>query len=172
MRTSGPVVGLWAALVAAGCGTAGAEKAAPAPPPAAAAAAVPPHACTLLPREIAEAVVGERIGEVKKAPDPPASADVTASHCLYASADGMRSMSVLVRHSRKGDNEPGYARGVLKESGMTVEDVPGVGDTAFWAGVQLQAYKGRSLQVVVSMMGFDRPRERAAAAAARVLEKL
>ena len=159
------------AFAGAGCGTAEAEKTG-APASVKAPAAAVGHACSLLPKAEAEAVVGEPLGEPKKGPDAPASADVTASQCLYASADGMRSMSVLVRHSKKGDNSPGYVRGVMKDSGMKVEDIPGVGDTAFWAGVQLQAFKGAHVQVVVSIMGFDRPRERATAAARKTLERL
>ena len=158
-------------VAGAGCGTAGAEKTNDQASVGAPAATIP-HACSLLPKAEAEAVAGEPLGEPKKGPDAPASADVTSSQCLYASADGMRSMSVLVRHSKKGDNAPGYVRGVMKDSGMKVEDVPGLGDTAFWAGVQLQAFKGAHVQVVVSMMGFDRPRERATAAAGKTLEKL
>ena len=53
-----------------------------------------PHACALLPRAEAEAVIGEPIGEPKKGPEAPASADVTTSQCMYASVDGQRSMSV------------------------------------------------------------------------------
>lgn len=166
-------LGVLASIGAAGCGTAGAEKAGTqGSSPGAAAASSIPHACTLLPKAEAEAVAGEPLGEPKKGPEAPASADVTASQCLYASSEGTRSMSVLVRHSKKGDNSPGYVRGAMKDSGMKVEDVPGVGDAAFWAGVQLQAFKGAHVQVVVTMMGFDRPRERATAAARKTLERL
>jgi len=158
----------WISVMAAGCGTAGAEKSTTGAAPAAAI----PHTCTLLPKPEAEAIVGETLGDAKKGPEPPASADVTSSQCIYASADGLRSMSVLVRHSKRGDNSPGYARGVLVDSGMKVSNVPGVGDAAFWAGVQLQAFKGANLQVVVTMMGIDRPEARATAAARKILEKL
>jgi hypothetical protein len=168
---TGAVV-LLAAAVAAGCGTAEAEKPGAEGGPAAKSTQAIPHTCTLLPKAEAEAVAGEPLGEPKKGPEAPASADVTASQCLYASSDGMRSMSVLVRHSKKGDNEPGYARGAMKSSGMTVTDVPGLGDAAFWTGGQLQAFKGRHVQVVVSMIGFERPEERATAAARKLLEKL
>ena len=171
MRTS-VVTGLfWIGLVFTGCGTAGAEKAAPAGQTTAAAAPIP-HVCTLMPKADAEAIVGEPLGEPKKAPEPPFSADVTISQCLYASTDGLRSMSILVRHSKRGDNSPGYARNAMAESGIKVNDVPGLGDAAFWAGVQLQAFKGAHLQVAVSMMGIDRPEERATAAARKILEKL
>ena len=171
MWRTGAVGVLALAFAGAGCGTAEAEKSG-AQASSAAAAATIPHACSLLPKAEAEAVVGEPLGEPKKGPEAPASADVTTSQCLYASAEGMRSMSVLVRHSKKGDNSPGYVRGVMKDSGMTVEDVPGLGDAAFWAGVQLQAFKGAHVQVAVTMMGFDRPRERATAAARKTLEWL
>lgn len=160
------------AFAGAGCGTAEAEKPGAQAPALQAGTATIPHACGLLPKAEAEAVAGQPLGEPQKGPEAPASADVTASQCLYASADGTRSMSVLVHHSKKGDNSPGYVRGVMKDSGMKVEDVPGLGDAAFWAGVQLQAFKGAHVQVVVTMMGFDRPRERATAAARKVLERL
>jgi hypothetical protein len=177
MRTSvaARVCGSWvvSCVVAAGCGTAGAEKSGvPAARETAAAAAAIPHACTLLPKVEAEAIVGEPLGDVRKGPEPPPSADVTSSQCFYPSSDGSRSMGVTVRHSKRGDNSPGYARQAMVDSGVKVHDVAGVGDTAFWAGVQLQAFRGAHLEVVVTMMGIDRPEERATAAARKVLEKL
>jgi hypothetical protein len=116
--------------------------------------------------------VGTPLEDPKEAPDPPPSPDVTLSQCLYASADGSQSMSVAVRHSKRGDNSPGYARQVMVDSGLKVNDVAGVGDTAFWTGVQLQAFKGAHFEVLVTMMGVDRPEERATAAARKVLDKL
>jgi hypothetical protein len=136
------------------------------------APASPPHACALLTPVEAAAITGEPMREAQEGPDAPASGDVTSSQCVYPSSDGSRTLGVLVRHSKKGDNEPGFARKAIADSGLPVEDVPGVGDTAFWYGTQLQAYEGRHLQVVVTAIGLDRARERAAAAASRVLEKL
>jgi hypothetical protein len=159
MKTTGRALLMLATIGVAGIGTAEAQK-------------TMPHACALLPRADAEAVIGEPVGEPKKGPEAPASADVTTSQCMYATIDGQRSMSVLVRHSKKGDNSPGYVRKTMSDSGMKVTDVAGVGDTAFWAGVQLQAFKGANHQVVVTMMGIGRPQERAADAARKVLAKL
>jgi hypothetical protein len=159
MKTIGRTLVMLATIGVAGIGTAEAQK-------------TMPHACALLPRADAEAVIGEPIGEPKKGPEAPASADVTTSQCIYATTDGQRSMSVLVRHSKKGDNSPGYVRKTMSDSGMKVTDVADVGDTAFWTGVQLQAFKGANYQVAVTMMGIGRPQERAAAAARKVLAKL
>ena len=159
MKTIGRALLVSAAMGVAGSGTAQAQK-------------TMPHACTLLPRADAQVIIAEPIGEPKKGPEAPASADVTTSQCLYATTDGLRSMTVLVRHSKRGDNSPGYVRKTISDSGMKVTDVAGVGDTAFWAGVQLQAFKGANHQVVVTMMGISRPQERAADAARKVLAKL
>ena len=140
-------------------------------PPAATAATVP-DVCSLLAKADVQAIVGEPLGEPTKGPQLPSSPDVTTSQCMYASADGMKSLSVLVRNSKRGDNAPGYSRQVMVDSGVKVEDVPGVADTAFWAGVQLQAFRGANLQIVVSVTGFARPRDTAAAVARKVLEKV
>jgi len=124
----------------------------------AAASGTLPAACTLLSKAEAEGIVGEPVTDGKKGPEPPSSKDVSVSQCVYASADGLKSLGVLVRRSARGDNSPGYARQTMVDSGMKVQDVAGVGDGAFWAGVQLQAFKGAGDQVVVTVMGFDRPK--------------
>jgi hypothetical protein len=171
---AGPVL---ACLWVSACAPQASTKSTAESPRAASAATTPPAAtapdvCSLLAKADVQAIVGEPMGEPTKGPQVPSSPDVTTSQCMYASADGMKSLSVLVRNSKRGDNAPGYSRQVMVDSGVKVEDVPGVADTAFWAGVQLQAFRGANLQVIVSVMGFARPRDAAVAVARKVLEKV
>ncbi len=60
------------------------------------------------------------------------------------------------------------------DSGMKVEDVTGVGDAAFWTlGMnQLQTFKGTNIQAVISVFGFEKPKEKAIEVAKKTLEKL
>ena len=96
--------GVLAAALAAACGSAEAEKTGAQAPSGGPAAATIPHACSLLPKAEAEAVAGEPLGEPKKGPEAPASADVAT-----ASRSGRRSYHAS--HAHCCDRRGGAARG-------------------------------------------------------------
>jgi hypothetical protein len=81
-------------------------------------------------------------------------------------------MTLMLRISSAGDNNPGYAKQVIIDSGIKVEDVSGVGDVAFWSGMQLQAFKGKNIQVIVNVYGFENEKEKAVQVAQKVIGKL
>ena len=130
-----------------------------------------PQACTVVSKEDAQKIAKESIGEVR-AEKPTQSEKVIVTQCAYASTDGMKSMNLLVRISNAEDNSPDYVKQTMKDSGMPIEDVSGVGDTAFWTMMQFQAFKGKGLQVVVSVFGFSEPKEKAMGMAKLALENL
>lgn len=137
------------------------------PPPAAA------DACTLLSKAEMEAIAGVPMAEgAKPSVVPPASADVTFSQCSWPTADGDTPIGVAVRFSKKGDGAPAYARQTAIDSGLKVEDVSGLGDVAFWTGMQLQVFRGAHLQVVVNVMGHAGAKDKAIQVARKALAKL
>ena len=133
------------------------------------AAEAPAEACALVSKAEVAQIVGAAVDDPESRPGA-SSADVTFTQCTWAS--GFKSIGLGVRISKKGDSEPAYARQTMIDSGMKVEDVPGLGDTAFWTGMQLQAYRGKTHQVVVTVMGFDKAKERAVELARKALSKL
>ena len=139
---------------------------------AAAESADPAHACALVSKAEMQAILGEPLAEPEKRASAPPGAAVAFSLCAYPSEDGMKSLSVGLRTSQKGDNDPAFARQTMVNNGFQVEDVAGLGDAAFWTGLQLEAFKGKHVQVVVSVMGFKDAKGRAIAAARKALEKL
>jgi hypothetical protein len=131
------------------------------------------EACTLLTRADVEAIAGRPMAEGAKPPMvPPVSADVTLSMCSWTTPDGDDPIGVTVRTSKKGDSEPAFARQTAVDAGMRVEDVSGVGDVAFWTGLQLQVFRGKNVQLVVQVMGHREPKEKAVQVARKALLKL
>lgn len=139
---------------------------------AVAESADPPHACDLVSKDEMQAIIGEPLGEPEKKAVPPPGATVAFSLCTYPSKDGMGSLGLGLRTSQKGDNDPAFARHTMVSNGFKVEDVPGLGDAAFWTGIQLEAFKGKHVQLVVSVTGFADAKGRAVKAARKALEKL
>jgi hypothetical protein len=141
-----------------------------------AAGAVPAaavDACALLTKAEVEAIAGRPMSKGAPPPAlPPASADVTFTQCSWPTADGDNPIGISVRISKKGDSAPAYARQTAIDSGFKVEDVSGLGDLAFWNGIQLQVFRGKDLQLVVNIMGHADGKEKAIQVARKALAKL
>jgi hypothetical protein len=79
--------------------------------------------------------------------------EVTLSQCNYATASNPAAASVMLRRSGEGETA---ARGLqsiretFTQSGVTPEDVPGLGDGALWGGNQLHVITTRGWSIVVS----------------------
>jgi hypothetical protein len=130
-------------------------------------------ACALLTKAEIEAIAGRPMSKGAPPPAvPPASADVTFTQCSWPTADGDDPIGIGVRISKKGDSAPAYARQTAIDSGFKVEDVAGLGDLAFWNGIQLQVFRGKDLQVVVNIMGHKDAKEKAIQVARKALAKL
>jgi hypothetical protein len=130
------------------------------------------EACSVMSNEEVQNIVGEPIGDPEKGPEFPKGTGVAVSQCSYSSVDGSKSLTLMVRISSVGDNDPDYAKRVMTESGVKVEDVSGVADAAFWSGMQLQAFKGKNIQVIVSVFGFENEKEKAVQVAQKAIGKL
>lgn len=130
-------------------------------------------ACTLITRAEMTAIAGRPMSAGAPPPAlPPPSSDVTFSQCSWPTADGDSPIGISVRISKKGDSAPGYARQTAIDSGFKVEDVAGLGDLAFWTGIQLQVFRGKDLQIVVNVMGHKDARDKAIQVARKALAKL
>jgi hypothetical protein len=130
-------------------------------------------ACALVTTADVQQAVGAPVGDPERRP-AASSADVTFTNCSWPSPDGFKSLGVGLRLSKKGDGDPAYARQTMAGSGMTVEDVAGLGDVAFWTvGMnQLQVFRGKHTQLTVTVLGFGQPKDVAIAVARKALEKL
>jgi hypothetical protein len=130
-------------------------------------------ACALLTKAEIEAIAGRPMAKGAPPPAvPPASAGVTFTQCSWPTADGDDPIGLGVRISKKGDSAPAYARQTAIDSGFKVEDVPGLGDLAFWTGVQLQVFRGKDLQIVVNVMGHKDAKAKAIQVARKALARL
>ena len=139
----------------------------------AAAPAFAVDACALLTKVEVEAIAGRPMSKGAPPPAvPPASADVTFTQCSWPTADGDNPIGLAVRISKKGDGAPGYARQTAIDSGFKVEDVSGLGDLAFWNGIQLQVFRGKDLQIVVNVMGHKDGKAKAIQVARKALARL
>jgi hypothetical protein len=130
----------------------------------------PSDACTLVTRDEVQQIVGVPLAAPEKRPGT-SGPDVTFTQCAYASEDGMKSLSIGYRVSKKPDGGAPVARQAAVDAGMRVEDVAGLGDAAFWTGMQLQAFRGTNVQVVVSVFGIEGAKDKAVAVARRALAK-
>jgi hypothetical protein len=153
--------------------------ASPGPVQAQGAPAPARHACSLVSKDEFRRIAGEAVADPREGPPlPPPRGDVSVSQCTYASADGSHSLDLLVRTSLRGDNDPDYVRRAFARGGMLVQELPGLGDSAFWAGRQLNAFKGAHVQVVVTVAGFAdangfaKARRRGEKVARQALERL
>jgi len=135
-------------LLAAACDPGARDDAAPpaagAPPAEAAAPDAPLHACALLPPSEVEAVLGAPARDSLALDMPAEGGGLT--QCNYAVGDDPAAVSLMLRVSPEGTspgNAPASVRASIEEAGVSVEDVPDLGEQAFWGGNQLHVFRGR-----------------------------
>lgn len=128
-----PTLTLWLLGTAlAGCGS----------KPESQAPAITVDACTLFTAEEAKAVAGESVAAMSSTLDDAVGRD--PGQCIYNSGtlDEPRILSLLLRQHRS----PESAKRVLEASrgtfstmsGGRIQEVPGLGDAALWAGGKIQ----------------------------------
>ncbi len=110
----------------------------------------------------------------------PSGQSTAFTMCQYSSLDMNRSLNLLVRQSSSAE-EAAAIYGQAKKnapimSGIAVQDVPGLGDGAFWIAdgfSQLNIlYKDRWIMISVLGLQSDDRLGLARAAAARMLQRL
>lgn len=148
-----PALAAGLAAACAGGGTERSDTSAVAPGSTASTANAPRDACALLPAREVTAVIGESVRDSLALSMTGAGDEVTLSQCNYATASNPAAASVMLRRSGEGETA---ARGLqsiretFTQSGVTPEDVPGLGDGALWGGNQLHVITARGWSIVVS----------------------
>lgn len=146
---------IWNATLLAACGGEPAQQTdttATAATPAATSSA-PASACALLPATDVTAVIGETVRDsvaMQMTGEPGAP---SLSQCHYASASNPVAASLMLRRSATGETVAQGSQSVretMKQSGITLEDVPGLGEVAFWGGNQLHVFTNNGWYLIVS----------------------
>lgn len=119
-------------------------------------------ACTLITQNEAADALGQaasapKHGAVENAGD---ATSALVSTCNYnaTDADSLASVSLLVRRAPTDENTPAAidaVRETVKGLGSTTQDVPGLGNTAFWGAHQLHVFSGGRTYLIVSMFGMQ-----------------
>lgn len=143
------------ALVFVGCARDEAPAAPAGSPQAAAAVAV--TACDLVTGDEGAAALGEAVDEPVEQVISAGSAEMAAmSMCtVQATASPGKTLFLSFRRSPVADNQPESVRQTLTESGVTAEDIPGIGDAAFWGASELHVFFGGNSYLAVSVRGLD-----------------
>ena len=101
----------------------------------------PANACALLPASDVTAVLGEPVRDSVAL--LMTEGDRILSQCNYASASTPVAASLMIRRSAPGETPAQQSKGtreVMTQSGATVQDVPGLGEVAFWGADQLHVF--------------------------------
>ena len=143
------------AIAAAACGSDESGPLSAESPKAPETAAV--TACDLVTGDEGAAVLGEAVNDPVEQVISPGSAETAAmSMCtVQATATPGKTLSLSFRRSPVSDHQPDAVRQTLTESGVTAEDVPGIGETAFWGASELHVFFGGNSYLGVNVRGLD-----------------
>jgi hypothetical protein len=128
-------------------------------------------ACSLLTPADVEAVIGVAVRDSLALQMPQGQGGGPLSQCNYASTDNPAVISLMLNRSPAGQFTSvarAGVRGSLTESGVSVEDVTGLGEVAFWGGGQLHVFVNSNWYFIVSA----RERAQAESLAQRALPRL
>ena len=114
-------------------------------------------ACDLVIRDEGAAAIGEAVNEPVEQVISPGGAETAAmSMCTVQATDSPgTTLSLSLRVSPVDDSQPDSVRQTLTASGVTAEDVPGIGDTAFWGANELHVFFNGNSYLSVSLRGLD-----------------
>jgi hypothetical protein len=116
-------------------------------------ATAPANACELLPASEVTTILGETVRDSVALALPGGGAATTLSQCNYASATNAAAVSLMLRRNAPGETATQGMKGAretMAQSGVTVEDVPGLGEAAFWGGNQLHVFTNNGWYLVAS----------------------
>lgn len=110
-------------------------------------------ACALLPAADVQAIVGAPVTDSLALAMPTDGSPITLSQCNYASGGNPALVGFLLRRGSEGQSAQAASegpRGSFEESGIPIEDVSGLGSTAFWSSNQLHVFGDSGWYIVVS----------------------
>lgn len=123
------------------------------------------NACRVLPKEEVEKILGQKVNSANLSRAVEGTGATAAlSQCTYQIAGG-QTIEFFARRSPIADNTPEAIREVRetmkKVTLKDVEDVSGVGKTAFWAPVvnQLHVFAGENIYLFLTMRNFKNAEE-------------
>ncbi len=110
-------------------------------------------ACAILPADQVTAIVGQPVRDSLALSMPGGDGAAALSQCNYATEANPAAVSLMVRRGAEGQAALAASQGprqTLVESGIPVEDVPGLGDLAFWGGNQLHVFTDAGWYLIVT----------------------
>jgi hypothetical protein len=115
------------------------------------------NACSLMTQQEAEQLLNEKVRppqEDQHLQGEPTRAAM--SFCLFASDSG-KSLSIFYKKSPIPENSPEAIQAVkntISTGGSSVQEIKGVGNTAFWSGNELHVFEGERSYLVIAVDGF------------------
>jgi hypothetical protein len=122
------------------------------------AKAAPANACALLPGAEVGGIIERAVRDSLAMQMDGGAGGVTLSQCNYATAQNPATASLMLRRSAPGETVAQgskTARETLTQSGTSVQDVPGLGETAFWGGNQLHVFTRDGWYLIVTVPASD-----------------
>ena len=123
-----------------------------------AAKAAPASACALLPAAEVGGIIERAVRDSVAMQMDGGAGAATLSQCNYSTAQNPAAASLMLRRSAPGETAAQgskSARETLTQSGVTVQDVPNLGETAFWGGNQLHVFTKDGWYLIVSVPPSD-----------------
>jgi hypothetical protein len=136
------------------------------------------NACSLMTQQEAEELLNEKMGSPRE--EQHLEGEITRaamSSCLFPS-ESEKSLSIFYRKSPIADNSPESIQALkntISGEGGAVEEVDGVGNTAFWSNNQLHIFEGDRSYLIITVDGLadeEQSSEAAKKAAEIVLERV
>jgi len=122
------------------------------------AKAAPANACALLPGAEVGGIIERAVRDSLAMQMDGGAGGATVSQCNYATAQNPATASLMLRRSAPGETVAQgstSARETLTQSGTSVRDVPGLGETAFWGGNQLHVFTKDGWYLIVTVSASD-----------------
>ena len=120
------------------------------------------NACSLMTQQEAEEVLNEKVQQPREEQHLEGESTRAAmSFCLFPSESG-KSLTIFYRKSPIPDNSPESIQAVkntVSSEGTSVQDVRGVGNTAFWSGNQLHVFHGDRSYIIITIDGVEDEQE-------------
>jgi hypothetical protein len=116
-------------------------------------AVAPANACALLPGSEVGGLIERAVRDTLAMQTDGGAGGATVSQCNYATAQNPAVASLMLRRSAQGETVAQGSRSAresLTQSGTVVEDVPGLGETAFWGGNQLHVFTKDGWYLIVT----------------------
>jgi hypothetical protein len=115
------------------------------------------NACSLVTQQEAEELLNEKLAAPREEQHLEGESTRAAmSSCLFPS-ESQKSLSIFYRKSPIADNSPESIQAIkntVSGEGSSLEEVDGVGNTAFWSNNQLHVFEGDRSYLIITVDGL------------------